>query len=153
MKQYNAWVPAVVAAILLLSGCSNDPNVSNENLGRLGGGLAGAAIGNQMSDDDMAPVVGALIGSYIGGEAGRNKDKENQQNQDKAAAAFNSTLAKANASWVDQKDQAQYNMTVSQAYESNGRKCRPFTIKRTLNGAANVQNGVACLANGAWEVA
>jgi surface antigen len=153
MMQCRTKTTAVLAAILMLAGCSNNPNVSNENLGRLGGGLAGAAIGNQVSDSDMAPVVGALIGGYLGGEAGRQKDQENQQSQDKAASALNSTLAKANASWVDQKDQAQYSMTVSQPYESNGRKCRPFTIKRTLDGAANVQNGVACLSNGVWEVA
>ena len=37
----------IIASSLFLAGCSDDPNVSNENRGRLAGGLAGAAIANE----------------------------------------------------------------------------------------------------------
>lgn len=141
---------ALLAMAMVLSGCSNDPNVSNENLGRLGGGVAGAVIGNQVSDDSIAPVIGAVVGSYIGGEMGRNKD---QQNDQKAASALNSKLAKASSTWVNEVDQTQYTMTVSQPYQNSGRKCRPFSIKKTKNGASSVQNGIACLDNGVWDMA
>lgn len=62
----------VMGGMVLLSGCS-DSNVSNENLGRLGGGIAGAYIGSASSDSNVAPVVGAVVGSYIGGELGAIK--------------------------------------------------------------------------------
>lgn len=140
----------LLALSMVLTGCSNDPNVSNENRGRLAGGLAGAAVANQISDDSMAPVVGALIGGYIGGEAGRNKDKENQN---KAASTLNSALAKASSSWTDKTGNTQYTMSVSQPYQNNGKQCRPFTIKTTKNGSANVKKGIACLSNGVWDVA
>ena len=141
----------VTGCALLLSGCSNDPNVSNENLGRLGGGLAGAAVGAAASDGDAAPIVaGALVGSYIGGEMGRNKDKENQE---KAASVLNSTLAKATTKWTDPKNKTQYTMSVSQKYTNNGKTCRPFTVKKTVNGAASSKNGIACIDGGMWNLA
>ena len=131
-----------MAVALMLTGCSDNPDVSNENRGRLAGGLGGAVIANQVSDDDMAPVVGALIGSYVGGEAGRQKD---QQNQKSAANLLNSTLAKSNSTWTDQNDGTQYTMWVSQPYQKDGKTCRPYTLKKTQNGAASSKNGIACL--------
>lgn len=148
--QLKQSMAALLATTLMLSGCSNDPNVSNENLGRLGGGVAGALIGNKVSDSDAAPVIGAVVGSYIGGELGRNKD---QQNDKQAATTLNSKLAKASSSWVNDVDQTQYTMTVSQPYQNSGKKCRPFTIKKSKDGASTVKNGIACLDNGVWDMA
>lgn len=141
----------ITGCVVLLSGCSDNPNISNENLGRLGGGLAGAAVGAAASDGDAAPVVaGALVGSFIGGEMGRNKDK---QNEEKAASVLNSTLAKATTKWTNPKSKTQYTMSVSQKYTTNGKTCRPFTVKKTANGAASSKNGIACLDSGVWTLA
>tara|TARA_B100001989_G_C24520407_1_gene455548 strand:+ start:971 stop:1420 length:450 start_codon:yes stop_codon:yes gene_type:complete len=143
-------IGVLLACSVILSGCSNDPNTSNENTGRLIGGVGGALVGNKVSDSDAAPVIGAVVGSYIGGELGRNKD---QQNDKQAASTLNSKLAKASASWVNDVDQTQYTMTVSQPYQNSGKKCRPFTIKQSKGGASTVKNGIACLDNGVWDMA
>ena len=149
MRMKKVWC-LMAGCALFLSGC-NDPNMSNENLGRLGGGLAGAAVGAAASDGDAVPVVaGALVGSYIGGEIGRNKDK---QNEEKAASVLNSSLAKATTKWTNSKDKTQYTMSVSQKYTSNGKTCRPFTVKKVLNGSATSKNGIACIDGGMWNLA
>jgi len=142
----------IIASSLFLAGCSDDPNVSNENRGRLAGGLAGAAIANEVSDDDMAPVVGALIGGYAGAEAGRNKDN---QNRSEATKVFNSKLAQASTSWVDDSDNTKYTLSVSKPYQSGGKTCRPYTMKKSQNGAASSKNGIACLSTDkkVWTVA
>ena len=141
MVYYQA-TSAFLAAAFLLTGCSVDPNVSNERRGAVGGALAGAVIANQVSDDNAAPVLGAIAGSLIGGEIGRQQD---QRNQDQAAKTLNSTLAKASNTWVDDNDNTQYTFSVNQPYQNNGNTCRPYTLKRQLNGAASTKNGIACL--------
>lgn len=146
MKSIGAMV---MGGMVLLSGCS-DSNVSNENLGRLGGGIAGAYIGSASSDSNVAPVVGAVVGSYIGGELGRNKDKENEE---KAASVLNSSLAKASTQWTNTKDNAKYTMSVTQKYSNNGKTCRPYTIKKAQNGAMSSKNGIACVEGDTWRLA
>ena len=143
---------ALLAAAILLTGCSNDPNVSNENRGRVVGAIGGAVIADQVSDDNLAPVLGAIAGGVIGGELGRQQD---QRNQDQAAKTLNSTLAKASNTWTDDNDNTKYTFTVNQPYQNKDTTCRPYTLKRQVNGAASTKHGVACLTadKKAWKLA
>ncbi|MAV28331.1 MAG: hypothetical protein CMF43_00810 [Legionellales bacterium] len=151
MVYYQA-TSAFLAAAFLLTGCSDDPNVSNQRRGAVGGAVAGAVIANQVSDDNAAPVLGAIAGGLIGGELGRQQD---QRNQDQAAKTLNSTLAKASNTWVDDNDNTQYTFTVNQPYQNKDTTCRPYTLKRQVNGAASTKHGVACLTadRKAWKLA
>jgi len=142
MKKNIVTLGLTLSVACLLNGCfTEDPNASNENRGRLIGGLAGIIVADKVSNDDKAPAVGAVVGSYVGGEMGRQQD---QKNRDKAAQLLNSTLAKASSTWTDD-DNTEYTFTASQPYQNNGNTCRPYTLKRQLNGAASTKNGIACL--------
>ena len=151
MVYYQA-TSAFLAAAFLLTGCSYDPNVSNQRTGQYVGAAAGAVIADQVSDDNAAPVLGAIAGSLIGGEIGRQQD---QRNQEQAAKTLNSTLAKASNTWVDDNDNTQYTFSVNQPYQNKDTTCRPYTLKRQVNGAASTKHGVACLTadRKAWKLA
>ena len=135
----------------VLVGCS-DSNMSNENLGRLGGGVAGAVIGNQVSDSTAAPVIGAVVGSYVGSEMGRNKDKHNQEVQAQSTAVLNSTLTKTSTTWTDPTGQTTYIMSVSEPFQNQEMTCRPYTLKTIKLGSETITNGVACLVDGQWRI-
>ena len=131
MKKNILTLGLTLGVACLLNGCfTEDPNASNENRGRLIGGLTGIIVADKVSNDDKAPAVGAIVGSYVGGEMGRQQD---QKNRDKAAST-----------WTDD-DSTEYTFTVNQPYQNNGNTCRPYTLKRQLNGAASTKNGIACL--------
>lgn len=72
----------MVAVGVLLSGCANNPYMSNGQSADTGGGallgaVAGAVIGNQIG----APLAGAAIGAGVGGLAGYGVGNQQQQPQ------------------------------------------------------------------------
>ena len=75
-------IAGMVAVGVLLSGCANNPYMSNGQSADTGGGallgaVAGAVIGNQVG----APLAGAAIGAGVGGLAGYGVGNQQQPQQ------------------------------------------------------------------------
>ena len=129
-----------LAAILLLSGCD-----TNQQTGRIIGGIAGAGIGNQFGRGDgktVATVAGALIGSAIGEEIGKDIDEKNRA---RMAEVLEVSKSDVRSTWVD-PDHAErsYVLIPKKAYKRSKRICRPFTLILTMDGKQYTREGVAC---------
>ncbi len=75
--QARLWtMAAAVSSVMALAGCAAGPN---QQLGAGGGALAGAVIGNAISDNKAGTLGGAAIGGLIGNEVGRRADERNAQ--------------------------------------------------------------------------
>lgn len=75
MMQVRLWTLAAAAgSVMALAGCAMGPN---QQLGAGGGALAGAVVGNAISDNKAGTLGGAAIGGLIGNEIGRRTDERN----------------------------------------------------------------------------
>ena len=73
---------SVLAVTALMTGCANNPLMSNSTTATTAGGvglgaIAGAVIGNQVG----APMAGAALGAGLGGLAGYGVARSSQQPQ------------------------------------------------------------------------
>ncbi len=129
----------------LLFGCS-DPNVSNKDLGRLVGGIAGASIGNSATNNKtLGTVVGALAGSYIGGEIGKDIDRKNQE---RVAWVLENKPSKDVVAWQDPDKNQSYQVVPEPSFRKGGKICRPFTLTIYDGNTKRVKNGIACRVEG-----
>jgi len=85
MTKIKQTLLAVVAGILLVSGCATEPGKKTAvgaGVGAVIGAATGAIIGHQSGDRDKGALVGGLVGAGVGGAIGNAKEA----NEKKAAA-------------------------------------------------------------------
>lgn len=91
MKYARIAVMVVTAAAL--SACATDDPNRRAEIGAVLGGVAGAAIGNNVSHATGGPYVGAAIGALAGGAAGHYMDRQKAElNQQLAQEQRNNEL-------------------------------------------------------------
>jgi len=141
---------SIVAACVALSAC----NATNQQIGSVGGAVAGGVIGNQFGSGTgrvIATAAGALAGGIIGGGIGRNLDNNSRQ---AALGAEYNALERGQAgqpvNW--QGDNGTYGQVVpQQTYQVGSQNCRRYTHTIYIDGTPQEATGTACRnANGTW---
>ena len=137
----------MLAALLLVSGC-NDPNASNQEMGRITGGLLGGILGNAAGNNNnrtATTIAGVLIGSYIGADIGRKIDEKNQQ---KIALILEKGRSGKTISWEDPDEKASqttvYVFEPQRAIRYHRQICRPYYMKVIVDNTIYIQRGLAC---------
>lgn len=120
----------------------------SEAVGRVLGGIAGAAIGSQVgggSGRTVATVGGAIAGLLIGGEIGRRIDADNQ-------ACIGQALEFAPAGRrVEWENGAQYAVVPGGVVTRNGTQCRPYEVEVLTSAGRQKTRATACRRpDGTW---
>ncbi|MGH6619286.1 MAG: glycine zipper 2TM domain-containing protein [Alphaproteobacteria bacterium] len=122
------------------------------------GGLVGAAAGgftgsrfSKSSDTLAATAIGALIGAAAGRHAGGGiaRSEEVCFSQSFEHVADRETIA-----WMDPVEGVHYAVTPTKTVKAlDGRYCREYTARATVNGQAAGTFGTACRQpDGSWEL-
>lgn len=115
------------------------------------GGVAGAVIGNRVSDPGdraVATIVGALAGALIGNRIGEKLDQSDQ-----ACVGHALELGQSGqpVSWTN--GSTTYRMIPGTDRERNGSTCREFTLRVSAGSDQSTQQGLACQSErGSWEI-
>ena len=137
-----------------LGGTPGDPPViaggrcNREQIGRVIGGAAGAAIGSQIGDGaerSIAIVGGAVIGAIVGGRIGRSMDEADQAC---VGQALEQGKVGRQVAW-NAADGSRVSVTPTRDYRNaKGERCREY-IAATDDGKSS---GAACRQpDGAWR--
>ncbi|MEC8460927.1 MAG: glycine zipper 2TM domain-containing protein [Pseudomonadota bacterium] len=141
-------LPAVLVSVVLMSGCQ-----SQQDFGRVVGGIAGAGIGSQFGKgrgNTVNTVAGALIGSYIGEQIGKDIDAKNRE---KIAQVLETKPSGNQVAWKDPDTHQSFVLVPKPSFKRAKRICRPFSLVVYMNNQQYVKNGIACRNRyGQWEV-
>jgi surface antigen len=150
----------------MLAACSTGPsyNLYADNpkatmgtvLGGAGGGLLGAAIGEDASGDRglVYTAVGTLLGAMIGNSIGSSLDSVDQDYAGSAASnALEYNRSGTPAEWRN-PDSGNYGYTTPvRTYQSNGYDCRDFETTIYVDGRPETARGSACRqGDGTWRI-
>jgi len=131
---------------------------SHEPGGTILGGIVGAAIGSQIGGGNgrLAAVgVGTLIGAVIGRDIGRSMDIADRAY---ATGSFGHAMEYAptcsSITWDNPRTGSQGTVTPTYTYEPEpGRYCREFQQQVTIGGRVEDAYGTACRQpDGSWEI-
>lgn len=138
-----------VAAALALGGCQE---VRNETLGQGVGGALGGLLGAQIGHGKgrlAATAAGAIAGLMIGGRIGRSMDEVDRQ---RTQRTLESAPTGHTSSWRNPDSGAEYAVTPTRTYQSDGQDCRDYTTRATINGREENVQGTACRQpDGSWR--
>ena len=124
-----------------------------ETAGAVVGGAVGGAIGSTVGKGDDKPVailVGSVIGAVIGARIGREIEQ-----QDRSCIAHSLELAhdRTKVTWDNPNTGVKYLLTPQGGFDRDGKHCRAFELRRTLNGRDEKSEGKACQSReGRWEL-
>lgn len=122
LKIKNKWLPLLISASIVLSGCESMPDMNNERgKGAAIGGVAGALLGHQTNAKNGA-LYGAILGAAAGGLIGDHMVKKREEAE--AALAREIQLKQARVEAL-------------KASENNGKEA----LKVTLAGSALFATG------------
>jgi len=126
------------------------------NRGLVGGVLGGAAgglVGSRIGEGNgraAATVGGIVLGALLGGTIGRSMD---QADLACVGQALEYGPADRPLGWTSPAGHS-YQVTPFQAYESDGRTCRPYKAYAQVDGVTQEMSGTACrLPDGTWRKA
>lgn len=145
----------LLAATLPLAACQQTTGLSNQQIGTVLGGIAGAAAGSQIGSGrgrTMAMVIGGLAGAWAGSQIGARLDS---RSEDMAWKTGQQSLNEGRpGSWSNPQAGTSGTFTPDKPYKgSDGRLCRSFTQTVTAQGQTERGAGVACQqADGSWRV-
>jgi surface antigen len=117
------------------------------------GGMAGAAIGSSVGDDDdraVAVIIGAAAGALIGNRIGRELDEA-----DRACVGHALEIGKTGQilAWVNKSTGVSYEMTVLTDASGQDNACRQFALSADLGKTKSSKQGRACHSGqGVWEI-
>lgn len=140
----------LVAAGMLLGGCT----ASNQSVGQITGAVAGGVIGSQFGGGSgriAATALGALAGGIIGGNIGRRLDDADRQQA--LRAEYNALEnGRAGQPYQWQGSQGTYGTVVpQQTYQVGSQNCRRYTHTIYIDGAPQQATGTACRnPDGTW---
>ena len=123
-------------------------------LGAIGGGIAGAQVGE--GEGQLAAVgVGAVLGALIGGEIGRNLDEVDRMMAERTTQQALETLPSNTTSTWRNPDTGHHGTVtpLSVAEPRPGIYCREFQQTVTIGGETQEAYGTACRQpDGQWEI-
>ena len=141
----------MLGVLSLLVGCAA---VTNEDVGTLSGGAAGALLGSQFGSGAgqvAAAAGGALIGAYLGGNIGKYMDKVDRMEMQRA---LETAPTGRSVAWKNPDNGNQYRIQPTKTYYVSGGPCREYVTYATIGGKQEKIYGKACRqADGSWRVA
>lgn len=150
MKKHLA-VLITTSMLLGITGCSGG-QVTNQDIGTVGGGVVGGLIGSQFGGGTgqiVATAVGAIAGAVIGGQIGKSMDQVDQM---KVNQALNSNRTNSSSSWTNPDNNNQYTVTPTRTYYEGSQPCREYTTTAIIGGKKQQVYGTACRqADGSWK--
>lgn len=144
----------------LLAACAGNPNTGTgprENTGTLLGATAGAVVGSQVGGGAGERVAGAVAGGVIGGLLGNRIGAAlDEEDRRRAEAAQMEALERGRSgvpvAWRSPDSGRYGNVVPGQAYQREGRDCRPYTHTVYVDGRPETMQGDACrLDDGTWQ--
>lgn len=133
--------------LLLLSSCA-----TKGQTGAVGGGAAGALIGQAIGHNTAATLIGAAAGTVLGYIVGNEMDKYDRQQLNHN---YERGISHQHSSWVNPDTGNQYTVTPEPAYQnpSTHTVCRRAEIKAVIDGKPQKTNATACRNKaGHWEI-
>lgn len=123
---------------------------NSDTVGKVIGGIAGAALGNQIGKGTgraVATVGGAIAGVLIGGEVGRRIDANNQAC---IGQALELAPAGRRVEWASDNG-GRYAVVPGTVVNRKGSYCRPYEAQVRTSGGWQTTRGTACRqADGTW---
>ena len=147
-------VPVLAGALLM--GCADAGN--KETMGTLIGAGLGAWAGSTVGHGDgrvFATAVGTMVGAGIGNAIGRNMDKVDRMEMERAQyQAFEYTPSGTSTKWYNPDTGNSGWVKPAPAYkDESGQYCREYQQKVTINGQEQQAYGRACRKpDGSWEI-
>lgn len=128
-----------------------------QNIGTVGGALAGGLAGSQFgggSGQLWATGAGVLLGGLLGSSIGQSLDRADQQYlSNSTQQALESGQAGRPVEWRN-PDSGNYGTVVPQrAYEQNNTYCREYSQNIVVGGKSERAYGTACRQpDGSWQI-
>jgi surface antigen len=146
MKQLIAFL--LVCSTFLLMSCANT-NLTKGQQGAVGGGAAGALIGQAIGHNTEATLIGAAVGTMLGYIVGNEMDKYDRQQLNHV---YERGVSGNTSSWVNPDSGNQYQVTPQPAYSNPGNQnCRQAEIIAVIDGRQEKTYSTACRdAHGNW---
>ncbi|MFZ5797413.1 MAG: glycine zipper 2TM domain-containing protein [Desulfobulbus sp.] len=139
MKQLTA-VLLVCSAFFLIS-CANT-NLTKGQQGAIGGGAAGALIGQAIGHNTEATLIGAAVGTMLGYIVGNEMDKYDRQQLNHV---YERGVSGTPSAWVNPDSGNQYQVTPQAAYSgANDQVCRKAEIMAVIDGKQERTYTTAC---------
>ncbi len=139
-------IALALVPLFLTAGCVTN----NGQRGAMGGGAAGAIIGQAIGHNTGGTLIGAAVGSLFGYMVGNEMDKADKSH---LYNAYETSPSRKTTQWVNPDSGNQYSVTPQPAYKDNdGRDCREADILTTIDGNAEKTVATACRVNGRWVI-
>lgn len=141
---------ASLSLTVLLTGCSQ---LTNQDVGTVGGGVVGGLLGSQFgggSGKVAAAAGGAIIGAVLGGKIGQYMDRQDKMEMQRALETAPTGKA---VNWNNPDNGNQYSVKPTRTYYSNDQPCREYITHAVIGGKTQQIYGKACRkADGSWQV-
>lgn len=144
-------ISLLLAATLVLSGCAN---MSNQQMGAIGGGVLGGALGNTMGQGNgrvAMIILGTLAGVAVGSSIG---DRMDQVDRMRANQVLESNRTNQASSWYNPDSRTGYTVSPTRTYETPSQVCRDFVMEVRMAGGNRTEqvHGRACRqSDGSWR--
>lgn len=146
-------VIAVLLTAAVMVGCTNTG--PNQTGGQIIGGVAGGLLGSQFGGGDgrlVATAVGAIAGTFIGGQVGKSMDDRDRALASQSAnTALENNRDNVSSSWNNPNTSRKGSFTPVNSYQRNdGVWCRDYVNTVYIDGKAQQMKGRACRIHGEW---
>lgn len=158
---------SVASLCVVLSACGPDGRVSKQNIGFLGGAVAGGLLGSQVGGGSgrfLATGVGAILGAMAGQAIGHYMDEQDRRN---VQGALNTVPEGQSVAWENNKGtqytfkpvksgtyypKKEYDHVVKEKHRY--KECREFYQEVFIGGKKQQAYGTACRngAHEAWKI-
>lgn len=133
-----------------LIGCSD---MSNQDVGTIGGGVAGGLLGSTIGKGDgrlLAIGAGTIAGAMLGGSVGHSMDEMDRMRMNQA---LEGNAVGQPAYWNNHKTGTHYRVTPVKNVTVNGNKyCREYRTTANIAGKEQQMYGTACRQpDGSWK--
>jgi surface antigen len=143
---------SALLALALVAGCGGiTKEQGGTALGALGGGAAGAALGD---GNWWAIGAGALVGGVVGNRVGNYLDeRDRQQAYSTANHALDNNADGQTASWSNPQNNTGGYTTPTETFQTSSGTCRTFQTGVSANGQEQSGTGTACRQpDGTWAL-
>ncbi len=121
-------------------------------VGAVGGGAAGAIIGQAIGHNTEATLIGLAIGTMLGYIVGNEMDKYDRQELNRV---YERGVSNQPSTWVNPDNKNQYTVTPQPAYtnQRTNQPCRKAKIDAVIDGQRKNIYSTACRdAYGHWQL-
>ncbi|MCK5720446.1 MAG: glycine zipper 2TM domain-containing protein [Thiomargarita sp.] len=149
----NTKIICLCAAVTMSLGACQATMPSNETIGAVGGGAAGAIIGSRFgggSGQHISIAVGTLLGVFAGSAIGSSME---QTDVTRTQQVLNTTPPGEPVAWTNANTQTQYTVTpISTFKNTSGQDCRTYNTVAVIDQKRETLQGEACRQlDGNWK--